>query len=212
MNEICETVTSQKEKIKLNIHGHAITVYSNGSHFFKKTAKHKHSLQASTKETRNSPAQIIQNNTVAVDENLVSSMPSKEALRMRIKHIRRSEMPPQPQTLDEVNVPLPFQYTLKRELFLIRDSQVGLGQVLIFTTKTNVQCLSQASFWVMDGTFRTVPTVFHQLYTIHAPIGTSENSQIFLLVYALMSSKLAELYMQLFQDLNDFAAENEFTL
>lgn len=65
-------------------------------------------------------------------------MASKEALRMRIKRIRRSERPPQPQTLDEVDVPLPFQYTLKGELFLIRDSQVGLGRVLIFTTKTNV--------------------------------------------------------------------------
>ncbi|CAG8784136.1 10129_t:CDS:2, partial [Cetraspora pellucida] len=59
-----------------------------------------------------------------------------------------SEMPPQPQTLDEVDILLPFQYTLKGELFLIRDLQVGLE----------------------------------------------------------------ELYMQLFQDLNDFAAENEFIL
>ncbi|CAG8836736.1 15411_t:CDS:1, partial [Gigaspora margarita] len=64
----------------------------------------------------------------------------------------------------------------------------------------------------MDGTFRTVPTVFRQLYTIHAPVGTSKNSQIFPLIYALMSSKSAELYTQLFQDLNDIAAENEFTL
>lgn len=77
MNEICETVTSQKGKVKLNVHGYllvkersventyywccekkksenctgrAITVYSNGSHFLKKTAKHKHSPQASSSE------------------------------------------------------------------------------------------------------------------------------------------------------------------
>ncbi|CAG8771745.1 16463_t:CDS:1, partial [Racocetra persica] len=48
------------------------------------------------------------------------------AFHIRIKYIRASKMPPQPQTLKEVNVLLLFQYTLKRELFLIRDSQVGL--------------------------------------------------------------------------------------
>ncbi|CAG8690203.1 14886_t:CDS:1, partial [Cetraspora pellucida] len=169
MNEICKTVTSQKGKVKLNVHsfllvkehsventyywscekkrsenclGCAVTIFSNGSHFLKKTAKHEHSPQASSsevavivecikrqaRETHDSPAQIIQNNIASVDKNLVSNMPSKDALRMRIKRIRSSEMPPQPQTLDEVNVPLPFQYTLKEELFLISDSQVELGQ------------------------------------------------------------------------------------
>ncbi|CAG8855224.1 23725_t:CDS:2, partial [Gigaspora margarita] len=137
-------------------------------------------IKQQAKETHDSPAQIIQNNTVVVNKNLVSNMLSKEALQIRIKHIRRSEMPPQTQTFDEVDVPLPFQYTLKGELFLIRDSQVGLGRVLIYNV-----CLKHLF---------------------------GENSQIFPLVYALMSSKSAELYTQLFQDLNDFVAENEFTL
>ncbi|CAG8713907.1 28440_t:CDS:2, partial [Dentiscutata erythropus] len=128
---------SCKKKKSENCPGHAVTIFSNSSYFLKKTAKHEYSPQASSsevaiivehikqqaRETQNSLAQIIQNNTAAVDKNLVSYMPSKDALCMRIKHIRGSEMPPQPQTLDEVDVLLPFQSTLKRELFYIRDSQ-----------------------------------------------------------------------------------------
>ena len=63
----------------------------------------------------------------------------------------------------------------------------------------------------MDGTFKTVPTVFHQLYTIHAPVG-SENSRILPLVYSLITSKSEEIYKNLFEELIEFAAENNITL
>ena len=63
----------------------------------------------------------------------------------------------------------------------------------------------------MDGTFKTVPTVFRQLYTIHAPVG-GENSRILPLVYSLVTSKSEEIYKSLFEELIDFAAENDLTL
>jgi hypothetical protein len=63
----------------------------------------------------------------------------------------------------------------------------------------------------MDGTFKTVPTVFRQLYTIHAPVG-GENSRILPLVYSLITSKSEEIYKSLFEELVDFAAENGLTL
>ncbi len=64
----------------------------------------------------------------------------------------------------------------------------------------------------MDSTFKTVPTIFYQLYTIHTPIGVKDNSKILPLVYALMTNKSEELYKQLFQDLIDFAKENDIEL
>ncbi|KHJ39918.1 hypothetical protein D918_10038 [Trichuris suis] len=57
----------------------------------------------------------------------------------------------------------------------------------------------------MDGTFKTAPMVFYQIYTIHAPVG----SRIFPLVYALMSGKSQALYKHLFEDLVDIAEEYE---
>src|SRR5204863_6441156 len=81
----------------------------------------------------------------------------------------------------------------------------------LFATQANIQCLSQASFWLMDGTFKTVPMVFRQLYTIYAPIG-GENSRILPLVYSLITSKSEEIYKNLFEELIEFAAENDIIL
>ncbi len=63
----------------------------------------------------------------------------------------------------------------------------------------------------MNGTFKTVPIVFYQLYTIHVPVG-DKNSRILPLIYSLIISKSEEIYKNLFKELIDFIAENDLTL
>lgn len=58
----------------------------------------------------------------------------------------------------------------------------------------------------MDCTIGTVPTIFRQLYTIHAPDG-GKNSEILPLAYVLKSTKSEVLYTRFFQDLVDFSEE-----
>jgi hypothetical protein len=77
--------------------------------------------------------------------------------------------------------------------------------MFIFVTNGNLIKLSEASYWIMDGTFKTVPRIFMQLYTIHAPVGPEANSRILPLCYALLSSKTFEVYTRLFQELKDLA-------
>ncbi|CAG8789009.1 4250_t:CDS:2, partial [Dentiscutata erythropus] len=89
---------------------------------------------------------------------------------------------------------------------------IGQNKIIIFATKTNLQCLSWTPYWIMDDIFKMVSTIFKQIYTIHAPVGTNNNSQVFPLVYALMSGKSEELYTHLFQTLIDFAEDNDFQL
>ena len=64
----------------------------------------------------------------------------------------------------------------------------------------------------MDGTFKTILTVFYQLYTIYISISAEDNSKILLLVYVLITNKSEELYKQLFQDLINFTKENDIKL
>ena len=105
-----------------------------------------------------------------------------------------------------------MQKTLDECDFLIRDLTISNERVLIFTTSANVDYLAQSHFWIMDGIFKTVPTIFKQLYTIHGCVGGSENSRIMPLVYALMSCKSEECYKTLFQNLVDFGNENNIDL
>jgi len=96
-------------------------------------------------------------------------------------------------SIDELNIPDDLKKTLYNQQFLIKESIIGvliifydnimvskfnfffkfiLGEdkILVFTTVNNIQKLSQAIFWIVDGTFKTVPTNFTQLYTIHAQV------------------------------------------
>ena len=51
---------------------------------------------------RDKPIQIIQDITVNMSQEHHPYMPSSNALRSRIKRVKRAEMPAQPQTIDFV--------------------------------------------------------------------------------------------------------------
>lgn len=65
---------------------------------------------------------------------------------------------------------------------------------------------------MIDGTFKTVPILFQQLFSIHGKVGTGENAKVLPLGYGLMTSKSEECYVRLFQDLIDFASESDIEL
>ena len=85
------------------------------------------------------------------------------------------------------------------------------NEILIFTTTENIRHLSRAKYWIIDGTFKTAPIIFKQLYTIHAPVGGT-NHKIVPLLYALMTAKSEELYERLFQELNEMADREDIEL
>jgi hypothetical protein len=116
---------------------------------------------------------------------------------MRIKRVREANTPPEPQSLEQINVPDSFCYTFNEELFLVKNIEINSERILLFTTKTNVQQLSQSPYWIMDSTFKVVPRIFYQLYTIYGPVGAKENSRILPLVYVLMSGKSIKYYSKI---------------
>ncbi|CAG8726790.1 553_t:CDS:2, partial [Cetraspora pellucida] len=101
------------------------------------------------------------------------------------------ESSPQLQSIVKLNMPESLKFTLSGNLFLIRDQIISDDErMLVFTTTENIKYLSRAVYWIMDGTFQTVPTIFYQLYTVHASVGLQDNSKIFPLVYTLMTAPL----------------------
>ena len=123
------------------------------------------------------PAQIIQDETNAVPSPSQPAMPSRDALRQIIKRARKQDMPTQPTSLENIDVPLALR-NIDNEVFLVKDSAFNDERILLFTTSSNVALLKESVYWIMDGTFKTVPTLFHQLYFIHAMVGTGENAKV----------------------------------
>ena len=76
----------------------------------------------------------------------------------------------------------------------------------------SLKWFQEAKFWIMDGTLKTVPILFRQLYSIHASAGGNVNFRLVPLVYVLMTMKNEELYEKLFKELNEMAEEHELEL
>ena len=75
---------------------------------------------------------------------------------------------------DAASIIIPPKYTLslKGEQFLLYDSGFGDGRrMLIYSAPRLLRILSQANNWHCDGTFKVVPVLFFQLYTIHGDLG-----------------------------------------
>lgn len=75
-----------------------------------------------------------------------------------------------PRTLCDCGILPPFDGTVQGDQFLQYDSGVGDdNRILLFTTNEALLRLGTSNIYLADGTFKTVPTIFFQLYrpTIH---------------------------------------------
>lgn len=184
-----------EKRDQLQCSGRAITLFTEDQHHLLKATEHSHAAEASrvkvikslnllkerAQQTTDQPVQVIQNVVASSSQEICPYLPSRDALRQTVKRVRRSNLPAEPQSLANLSIPIDLQVTLRGSNFLVRDLNIGDGKVLIFTTFNNVNYLSQSSFFIMDGTFKTVPTIFKQLYTIHGRIGSDEILELYLL-------------------------------
>lgn len=72
----------------------------------------------------------------------------------------------EPKSISEIIIPENLQPTLDNKLFLIKLFYRRNDYVMIFTTIKNCLILKNASFWVMDGTFKSFSALFNQLFVI----------------------------------------------
>ena len=87
------------------------------------------------------------------------------------KH-RRKNVPPLPSSYN-FEVPLLYQHTWSGQQFIVADIQrrrVG-GRLIIFGSNEQLDMLFDSSCWFCDGTFKTTPTMFEQVYIIQCLVG-----------------------------------------
>ena len=74
---------------------------------------------------------------------------------------------------------------------------------LVFGTNKNLKYLWEASHWFLNGTFKTVPRTFSQLYTVHALI----NGHTVPLIYILLTDKTQATYTAVLEQLKNLINE-----
>jgi hypothetical protein len=93
-------------------------------------------------------------------------------------------LPPIPTDLD-------FTIPERFEDFLLHDSGLGTQRILVFGHRELLPAFGRAELWLADGTFKVVPSLFYQLYSVHFEFVGGINPAV---VYCLLPNKSRATY------------------
>ncbi|XP_060806094.1 uncharacterized protein LOC132902984 [Amyelois transitella] len=105
-----------------------------------------------------------------------------------------------PETAEDHNIP--------NNIIIIDKKYDNDRRIIIFTSKKLITLLCKSKYIIMDGTFKVVPKIFQQLYTIHGCIF----SETFPCVFALCTNKDKNTYSILFTLLVEYCEKNNLLL
>ncbi|KII73603.1 hypothetical protein RF11_16304 [Thelohanellus kitauei] len=113
----------------------------------------------------------------------MSALPSPKSITRTIQRFRFINNIP-------MHLPENLRVTHDNAQFLMIDANVDGNRLLLFSTQQNLSLLSQITFFLSDGTYKTCPGMFQRFYKIHALL----IDQVFPLVYALLPRKTSITY------------------
>ena len=133
---------------------------------------------------------------VGVSQAVAGQLPKPQYLKRNIRNARNAaaQVLANPISLLLLKIPPKYRITHSNQPFLLFDNNDESDRIILFSTFKNLQVLSTASKWYADGTFKNVPPLFSQLYTVNSII----NGEVLPLVYILMANKTEESYKKLF--------------
>ncbi|XP_042913268.2 uncharacterized protein [Parasteatoda tepidariorum] len=170
---------------------------------FKRTLLKKMKERASHEKT---PVKRIYDEEIAEAASSVNSavgLPEFDCIHKVLYKARNLEQPALPKSVDDIVWTERYTKTKDGKDFLLGDDGSGEDRLLMFCTTDNLKRMcSSKKIWA-DGTFKIVPLLFHQLYTIH---GLYEN-EMFPFVYCLLQDKKKETYKRLFQMIKEEAGK-----
>ena len=127
-------------------------------------------IKRRARESQDSSHHIVGESVVTVSEGTAAKLPKLDSLKRTIQRQRVQQMaaPGQPASLEELVLLAEYQQTAKGEQFLLYDSGPETQRILIFGTQRNLEMLRLSEYWLADGTFKTAPSLFTQVYAVHA--------------------------------------------
>ncbi|CAF3363228.1 unnamed protein product [Rotaria sp. Silwood2] len=133
----------------------------------------------------------------------IAILPSEREMNSGINKARRGITPIIP-TTQLFDIPKSYSKTLNKSEFLITDKMITRRQrILLFSTSEQLKMLFAAETIFMDGTFSTCPSMFDQVYTIHA----IKYDQSFPCVFGLLPNRQKSTYHFMFRELKALAVQ-----
>lgn len=129
------------------------------------------------------------------------ALPDKSLLARTLRRYRSKALNTGADVLPPLPLNMAFQIPERFTQMIMYDSFTGEGdghdRIIIIGDPTVIQGLERSSLWIADGTFKKVPNLFFQLYTIHYELGEGINPAG---LYCLLPNKTQETYQRLFTE------------
>lgn len=155
-------------------------------------------------ETRERPREIIDAELNLTTAAISQILPSYNNMIDGITRLRRSGRILE----NDHEIPDNIRYTYSGELFVKhceKEDGANSATFILFSTETHLDYLKISKNWYCDGTFRTCPSQYRQIYTIMGDI----KGYNFPLVYFIMKEKSKAVYLKVLQKLKDLT--NNYT-
>ncbi|KAJ8724530.1 hypothetical protein PYW08_016004 [Mythimna loreyi] len=99
------------------------------------------------------PSQIVQRCIQDVPSISAPYMPTRDAMRMMVHRVRNKNFPSIPKDIHAVVIPDELTKINNGVNFLIGHFTHNKESVIVFGTNESCRLLSEANYWLMDGTF-----------------------------------------------------------
>ena len=139
---------------------------------------------------------IYKDHLLSADVNTENSAfhPTFASVKTILQRERSKCRPVLPVSRMELNLPEEFTQTRQGEPFLIANDGEE-DRIMVFSTAAHLEVLCQSEIVLGDGTFKSSPQLFSQIYIIFGVhLGT-----VFPLVYALLPNKSESIYLRLLE-------------
>ena len=136
-------------------------------------------------------------------QNAAIKLPKIDSLKRTIRRQRQiiNHAYPQPLTLADLVLPIEYQQTAKGDQFILYDSgQEHSNCFVIFGTHQNIEMLRSSQIWLADGTFKSAPALFAQVYVIHSLRGGPnplEDGHLLPCLFVLFPTKTEAVYLRM---------------
>ncbi|XP_050406180.1 uncharacterized protein LOC126821734 [Patella vulgata] len=128
---------------------------------------------------------------------MIREIPTFYSCCASLYRARAKILPALPQTRNDIQLPDSYTKTTSGDDFLLHAA--ADNRFLVFSTQENLYHLANADTIYCDGTFSMSPTLFTQIYTIHAFV----HNKMFPLVYALLPDKKEATYVEFLRCVRD---------
>lgn len=158
-------------------------------------------------ESNERPIDIITNITKNIPDCEIPNLQRFKSISNQIRNIRNKEFAPLNTLI--YDIPQVLKLNLREEEFLIFDTEpIDRDRIIILQSPKMNEFMQKSEIFIIDGTFKSVPSEFTQLITIQAYIfGRS-----FPCFFILCKSKSESTYIKIFNELKKLKFQPKYMI